>query len=71
MLNYAKSNYQKIGVVGFSLGAATSIITASREDLIDSLIAVSAPVEFEKIEYCFWDLDVENDIFYNLVGELP
>ncbi len=69
VLDYAKTRYQKISVIGFSLGAATSIITASQSDLIDNLISVSAPTEFEKIEYRFWELDIENDIFYNLVGE--
>ncbi len=65
----AKQHYKKIGVVGFSLGAATSIITASKIDGIDTVVAVSAPTEFEKIEYRFWELDVENDVFYNLTGE--
>lgn len=69
VLNFAKSNYQRMSVIGFSLGAATSIIAASRGDLIDSLVSVSAPTEFEKIEYRFWELDVENDIVYNLIGE--
>lgn len=68
VLEHAKSYYKKIGVIGFSLGAATSIITASEVDGIDTVISISAPTEFEKIEYHFWDLDVENDIFYNLIG---
>ncbi len=68
VLNYAKKHYKKIGVIGFSLGAATSIITASQVDGIDAMIAVSAPTEFERIEYRFWEMDMENDIFYNLVG---
>ena len=33
---------------------------------MDSLISVSAPADFEKIEYHFWKLDFENDIVYNL-----
>ena len=66
VLEYAKGQYKQIGVIGFSLGAATSIITASRVDGIDTVISISAPTEFEKIEYHFWDLDMENDIFYNL-----
>lgn len=61
--------YEAIGLIGFSLGAATSIITASRSDKIQSLIAISPPTEFEKIEYHFWELDPDHDIFYNLVGE--
>ncbi len=61
--------YEAVGLIGFSLGAATSIITASRSEKIKSLIAISPPTEFEKIEYHFWELDPDQDIFYNLVGE--
>ncbi len=68
VLENLRGRYEKIGVIGFSLGAATSIITAAKTDLIDSLISVSAPTEFEKIECHFWDLDVENDVLYNLIG---
>ncbi|MCC6758500.1 MAG: alpha/beta fold hydrolase [Candidatus Omnitrophica bacterium] len=69
VLEYAKKSYAKAGVIGFSLGAATSLITASRGDLIASLIAVSAPTEFVKIEYRFWELSFENDIVYSLFSE--
>lgn len=69
ILNFAHGHYEKIGLVGFSLGAATSIITLARGDIVDSFIAVSCPTELKKIDYHFWELDIENDIFYNLVGE--
>jgi pimeloyl-ACP methyl ester carboxylesterase len=71
VLEYAKKSYGKIGLIGFSLGAATSMITASRaafRDHVSSLIAVSGPSEFWKIEYRFWEIDVENDILYNWFG---
>lgn len=69
VLRFARKDYQKVGVIGFSLGAATSLITASKFDLMDSLIAVSAPVAFGKIEYHFWGLDLENDIAFGLLKE--
>lgn len=69
VLRSVRQIYPQVAVIGFSLGAASSIITAARTDLMDSLVSVSAPTEFEKIDYRFWELDVENDIFYNLVGE--
>ncbi len=69
MLRFVRERHPRVGVVGFSLGAATSLIVAARTSFIDSLIAVSAPTEFERIEYRFWELDPDNDIFYNLVGE--
>lgn len=69
VLKFARQNYQKTAVIGFSLGAATSLIVASKSDLIDTVIAVSPPTVFEKIEFHFWNLDVENDIRYNLGKE--
>lgn len=69
VLENVRKDYDKIGLIGFSLGAATSIITAAKVDWVDSVISVSAPTEFEKIEYHFWELDVENDIMYNLIGD--
>ena len=68
VLAYANQNYGKIGVVGFSLGAATSIITAARDERIDSLIAVSAPSQFNKIDFRFWEMDLEENIIYNVIG---
>lgn len=65
VLQFAKKEYERIGVIGFSLGAATSIITATKTDLIDSLIPVSGPTDFDKIDFRFWEIDVENDILYN------
>lgn len=66
VLNKVNVKYEKTALIGFSLGAATSIITVARKNNVDSLIAVSGPTEFEKIDYKFWNLDVENDIIYNL-----
>lgn len=69
IVEFAGKSYEKIGLIGFSLGAATSIIAASKTELINSIISISAPVEFEKIDYRFWELNVKNDLFYNLFGE--
>jgi pimeloyl-ACP methyl ester carboxylesterase len=69
VVDYAKSQSRRIAVVGFSLGAVAAIITASKSNHIRSLISISAPTELEKIDYQFWRLDIENDIFYNLLGE--
>ena len=69
VLQDAKEYYPTIGLIGFSLGAATSLIAMSRSDLVDSLIAVSAPAEFERIEYHFWQLNPSLDIYYSLLSE--
>jgi len=63
-----RGSYKKIGVIGFSLGAATSLISAAKSDQIDSVIAVAPPVEFGKIDYRFWELNVKSDILYNVIG---
>lgn len=66
VLDYARKSYKKIGLIGFSLGAAISINVLAKNNSVDSFISISGPSEFEKIEFSIWNLDVENDIFYNL-----
>lgn len=69
LLDELKTSYDSIGVIGFSLGAATTVITATKTDLINSIVLVSPPSEFEKIEYRLWELDFKLDIKYSLFGE--
>lgn len=69
VIEYAHRSYATIGVVGFSLGAATSIIAATKTNFIKSVVAISAPTELRKVDYHFWDLDIENDIIYTLIAE--
>lgn len=69
MLGYAHEHYAKIGLVGFSLGAAVSIIAAARSNPITSLIAVSPPSQFNKIDFHFWKMDAEENIIYNVFKE--
>lgn len=69
VLGYARQQYARIGVIGFSLGAASGIIAASKTDGMKSLVCVSAPTELKKIEFHFWKLDIENDIVYNLTSQ--
>ena len=49
-----KNNYDKIHLVGFSLGAALCLIYASGNPNINKIIAVSAPSDFDKIENQMW-----------------
>lgn len=53
VVTFAKEMYPKIGIMGFSLGAATAIIYTAKNKDIHSLIAVSAPADFKKIENRF------------------
>jgi len=67
VLTFANERYKQVGLIGFSLGAATSIITLAKNNgLAGSFVSISAPTQFEKIDFQFWNLDVENDVFYNL-----
>lgn len=62
-----KENYRRIGLIGFSLGASISINTvANNPGYVDSLICISSPSEFEKIDYKWWELDFQDDFLYTL-----
>ncbi|MEI8390601.1 MAG: alpha/beta fold hydrolase [bacterium] len=54
VINYAKQRYSQIGLIGFSLGAAISIIHTAKYNDIDSLVVISAPISFDKIENHFF-----------------
>ena len=69
IVEFASKSYEKIGLIGFSLGAATSIIASSKTMSINSIVSISAPTEFVKIDYRVWEFDVDNDLLYNLFGE--
>jgi pimeloyl-ACP methyl ester carboxylesterase len=66
VLRDVHNDYEKICTIGFSFGAGISMIVAATTDLIDNLIYVSGPAEFKKIDFRWWELDVENDIIFNL-----
>ncbi len=69
ILAYARERYRRVGVVGFSMGAAVSLIVAAKTDLVDSLIAVSPPSEFKKIDFHFWKMDIMENVVYNVLQE--
>jgi len=55
VLNSAKRRYRRLGILGFSMGAAIAINTLSRDrDAVRSLVAVSGPSDFARIEFKFW-----------------
>ena len=54
VIEFAKENYEKIYLVGFSLGGALVLIAGSNFDCINKIIAVSAPTSFDKIENQVW-----------------
>lgn len=54
VVNYAKKQYKKIYLLGFSLGGALVLIHGAKENNVDKIIAVSAPHSFIKIENQMW-----------------
>ncbi len=68
VLEYLETLYDRIGIISFSLGAYISINLLSRGVFkkVASLVCISCPTEFEKIEYKFWELDLEGDLVYTL-----
>ncbi len=55
VLNFARARYQRIGLLGFSMGGAIAINAIRRhQDAVQSLIAVSAPCAFDEIEFKWW-----------------
>ncbi|MBF0494508.1 MAG: alpha/beta fold hydrolase [Candidatus Omnitrophica bacterium] len=67
IIAYAKENkYSKIGVIGFSLGAAIALVEASSQKTIDSVIAVSSPADLGKINFHFWEKDMWRDLMLNM-----
>ena len=69
IVDLVSDNYEKVGVIGFSMGAATSIIAASKTARIHSIVSVSGPSEIERIDYHFWKISFDNDLFYHWFGE--
>lgn len=64
VVNFAKEkNYKKIYLMGYSLGAALSLIYASQNDCIAKVIAISAPSDFDKIENQMWKKEAWGETF--------
>lgn len=64
VIKYAKSkNYQKIHLAGFSLGAGIAVIYSEHNPDISSIIAVSAPTDFCKIENHMWKKEAWGETF--------
>ncbi|MBO6088118.1 alpha/beta fold hydrolase [bacterium] len=54
VVDFAKQNYSKIYLAGFSLGGAQVLIHEALYHNVDKIIAVSAPSDFDKIENKVW-----------------
>jgi alpha-beta hydrolase superfamily lysophospholipase len=64
VVEFAKSKeYKKIYLAGFSLGAGVAVIYASKNQDVDKVIAVSVPVDFDKIENQMWKKEAWGETF--------
>lgn len=55
VLAFARQQYKRIGIVGFSLGGSIAINTLSRDRAqVHSLVTVGTPCLFEDIEFNIW-----------------
>src|SRR4029079_19104721 len=69
VVDLIRPKYHKVGVIAFSLGAAIAINTIGETAPVDSLIAVSAPSSFWRIDYQVWRMGIKENIIYNLFQE--
>jgi pimeloyl-ACP methyl ester carboxylesterase len=69
VLDYVGSKYKKIGLIAFSVGASISLNVLGIDQRVSSLVCVSAPIDINKVDYHFWQLDVKNDLIYTLISK--
>lgn len=62
--NYLAPKYNKIGLIGFSFGAAISINSLIYKNPVKSFVAVSGPSDVNKIDLDFWEMDWQEDVVY-------
>lgn len=63
VLNYALSyGYRNIGILAFSLGAAAAVNLSSRRNEVKSMVLISCPLSFWKIDYHFWLPEMFSDL---------
>ncbi|MGQ9630853.1 MAG: alpha/beta hydrolase [bacterium] len=51
VVKYARQRYERVGIVGFSLGGMAAILEVGRLKNADSVVTVSAPMDFREIDY--------------------
>ena len=67
VLDYARlEGYKRVGILAFSLGAASSINAASQRNDVDSMVLVSTPSSFGSINFHFWEPGMLADLKDNI-----
>ncbi|MFC1646619.1 alpha/beta fold hydrolase [Candidatus Omnitrophota bacterium] len=63
VLDYAVENgYKNIGILAFSLGAVVSVDVASKRSDVKSMVLISCPLSFWRIDYHFWEPEMLSDL---------
>lgn len=69
ILDYAKSlGYERMGILAYSLGAASAINAVAGRDDIGSMVLISTPFRFGAIDFHFWELGMLSDLFDNITS---
>ncbi|MGB2706123.1 MAG: alpha/beta hydrolase [Candidatus Omnitrophota bacterium] len=67
VIDYAAAEgYRGVGIVAFSLGAASAVNAASARDDIDSMVLISCPSSFRMVDYHFWEPGMLADLKDNI-----
>jgi len=67
VLDYAEAEgYKDIGIVAFSLGAASAVNAVSKRDNVDGMVLISCPSSFRMIDYHFWKPEMFFDLKDNI-----
>ena len=67
VIDYAAGQgYKHIGIVAFSLGAASAVNAVSCRNDIDSMVLISCPSSFRMIDYHFWEPGMFSDLADNI-----
>lgn len=67
VVDYAKAQgYRHVGILAFSLGAASAVSAAAMRDDIDSMVLISCPSRFEAINFHFWEPEMLSDLMDNI-----
>ncbi|MEW6618829.1 MAG: alpha/beta fold hydrolase [bacterium] len=62
VVDYARKTHEKVGVIGFSLGAGTAILETADYKNIDSLILISSFTGILKGNFRFWEKEAFNSV---------
>ncbi|MFA6079544.1 MAG: alpha/beta fold hydrolase [Candidatus Omnitrophota bacterium] len=65
--------YKHIGIVAFSLGAASAINAAAGRTDIESMVLISCPIRFRNVDFHFWEpemfIELKDDILNKWQGK--